>query len=239
MPRLYSSKGRYRCRSELSVTKTRTRTSTRAMTETRPRSATLGTVVSNKRNSKATVHIARSGVTNEQIVGLDWLNRKNDAVAGVQVPESEADGVQAVQWSDADSDGADLDSSSWCFAALNNPRGLEGTLLVDSGADDHTCHPDFSKEFPFKKSVGLTLRDVQGNPLSHHGARHVNLSVGTGGQRANIDFQIADKSDNILRLAKLLRNGFVFNLRGETDSIMYHQRDPTKIVSLFSHKNSL
>ena len=109
--------------------------------------------------------------------------QKNGAVAGVQEPESEADSVQAAQWSDADSDGVDLDSSSWCFATLNNPRGPAGTLLVDSGADDHICHPDFGKEFSLIKSVGSTLRDVQGNPLSHQGTRHVNLIVGTGGQR--------------------------------------------------------
>ena len=95
MPRLGSSKGRCRCRSELSVTakrargvrtnppetkkgrtKARTRTSTRAMTETRPRDGTTGTVVSNKRSSRATVHTARSGATNAQFVGLDWLNTK-------------------------------------------------------------------------------------------------------------------------------------------------------------------
>ena len=90
-----------------------------------------------------------------------------------------------------------------------------------------------------KKSVGLTLRDVQGNPLSHHGTRHVNLSVGTGGQRANTDFQIANISDNMLSKVKLLRNWFVFKLRGETDSIMYHQRDPTTTVPFFLQKNSL
>ena len=108
-----------------------------------------------------------------------------------------------------------------------------GTLLVDSGADDHICHPDFAKEFLLKKSAGVTVRDVQGNPLSHHGTRHVNLSVGTRGQRANSDFQIADISDNILSLGKLLRNGFVFNLRGENDSIMYHHRDPKTTVPFF------
>ena len=90
-----------------------------------------------------------------------------------------------------------------------------------------------------KKSARLTVRDVQGNPSSHHGTRHVYPSVGTRGPRANIDFQIADMSDNILILGKLLRNGFVFNLRRETDSIMYHQRDPTKTFPLLLHKNSL
>ena len=63
--------------------------------------------------------------------------------------------------------------------------------------------------------------------------------MGTRGQRANIDFQIADISDNMLSLGKLLRNGFVINLRGENDSIMYHHRDPTTTVPLFLHKNSL
>ena len=46
------------------------------------------------------------------------------------------------------------------------------------------------------------MRDVQSNPLSHHGTRHVNLSVGTRVHRANIDFKIADISDNILSLVK-------------------------------------
>ena len=82
------------------------------------------------------------------------------------------------------------DSSSWCFATVSTPRGPSGgTLLVDSGADDHICYPDFAQESPSEKSTTLTLRDVQGNPLSQHGTRHVNLRVGTQGQRVNIDFQ--------------------------------------------------
>ena len=100
-------------------------------------------------------------------------------MAGAQEPESEAEDVKAAQWSDVDSEDVDMNSSSWCFTALNNPRGPAGTLLVDSGADDHIRHPDFATEFSLKKSAGMTLRDVQGNPLSHHGTRHVNLSVGT------------------------------------------------------------
>ena len=122
--------------------------------------------------------------------------------------------MKSSQWSNVDSDAMELDSSSWCFAAMNTSRNPAGTLLVDGGADDHICHPDFAKEFPLKKTVNLT-RDVQGNPLSGHGTRHVNLRVGTQGQRANIDFQIADISDNIPSLGKLLRNGFVFSLNGE------------------------
>ena len=117
------------------------------------------------------------------------------------------------------------------FCSVEQPKGPGKHFACQQcGADDHICHPDFANEFPLKKGARVTLRDVQGNPLSHHGTQHVNLSVGTRGQRANIDFQIADISDDILSLVKLLRNGFVFNLRGKNDSIMYHHRDPTTTV---------
>ena len=42
---------------------------------------------------------------------------------------------------------------------------------------------------------------------------------GNTGQRANIDFQVADISGNVFCLGKLLRNGFVFRLNGENDTI--------------------
>ena len=54
----------------------------------------------------------------------------------------------------------------------------------------------------------------------------------------NIDFQMLT-SDNTLSLGKLFRNGLVVSWKGETDSIMYHQSDPTTTVPLFLHKNSL
>ena len=54
----------------------------------------------------------------------------------------------------------------------------------------------------------------------------------------NIDFQM-HTSDNTLSLGKLFRNGLVVSWKGETDSIMYHQSDPTTTVPFFLHKNSL
>ena len=62
------------------------------------------------------------------------------------------------------------------------------------------------------------LRDVQGNALSHKGTRHVDDGGDAGAANANINFQVADISDNALSLGKLLRNGFVFRLYGENDS---------------------
>ena len=53
--------------------------------------------------------------------------QKNGAAAGVQEPESEAEDVKVAQWSDVDSEDVNMDSSSWCFAALNNPMGPTGT----------------------------------------------------------------------------------------------------------------
>ena len=74
-------------------------------------------------------------------------------------------------------------------------RWPASTLIVDSGADDHINHPKFAMAISSKKSTRLTLRAVQGNTASHDGTRHVNLTVGTQGQRADIDFQVADISD--------------------------------------------
>ena len=85
------------------------------------------------------------------------------AVAEVQEPEEEGEGLKSAHWSDAENDEMEPDTSSWCFAAVTMPRGPASTLLVDSGADDHTCHPDFAKESPSKKSTEVTFRDVQSN----------------------------------------------------------------------------
>ena len=57
--------------------------------------------------------------------------------------------------SDIDSEDVDMDSSSWCFAAFEHSKGPAGTLLVDSGAGDHICHPEFAKEFLLKKGAGV------------------------------------------------------------------------------------
>ena len=129
-------------------------------------------------------------------------------------------------------------SSSRCLAAMKTRRGPASTLLVDSGADDHFCHPDFAKQSPLKKEceVDTEICTRQSIISPWHTTRQ---SGRTQGQRANIEFQIADISDNILNSGKLLRNGFVFSLKGENDSIMCHQSAPTTTVPLFLHKRSL
>ena len=95
--------------------------------------------------------------------------------------EEEGEGVKSVHWSDAENDEVEIDASSWCLAAVTTPGGRPGTLLVDSGADDHICHPEFAKGLHRKMHRIDVAPDVQGNTLSHHGTLHVNLTVGTQG----------------------------------------------------------
>ena len=98
--------------------------------------------------------------------------QKNGALAGVQEPEAEGGGVESVQRSDVDSDIVELDSSSWCFTAMSTPRGPAGTLLVDSGADDHICHPGFAKESV--KSTSPTTENGYENCI--YSMNNINMS---------------------------------------------------------------
>ena len=130
--------------------KARTRTSKRTVTETRTRKDDWNNGQRQAKFQGYCSHCSKWGHKRADC-RTRLAQQKNGAVSGVQEPESEAEGVKAAQWSDVDSEDVDMDSSSLCFAALNNPRGPAGTLLVDSGADDPKCHPDFVKEFPLKK----------------------------------------------------------------------------------------
>ena len=170
MPRLDSSKGRCRCKLELPVmagrarkvranppetkarAKTRTRTSTRAMTETRTRNAPTGTMVSSMRNSRDTVHIARSGATNVRIVELDWLSRKMVQWPALKNLNLKQD-VKAAQWSDVDSE----DVVELVFCSVDQTKGP---------GRHFACRQ-------WCRRSHLTLRDVQGNPIisSRHPTR--------------------------------------------------------------------
>ena len=63
-----------------------------------------------------------------------------------------------------------LNATSWCFVACTagGPARQEGTLLVDSTADDHICHASFAVGLP-RKSNGTVLHGVQGRVVSHLG----------------------------------------------------------------------
>ena len=161
MLRLDSSKGRCRCRCKLELSamaararrvranppetkarakaKARTRTSTRAMTETRTRNATTWNI--GQRQAKFQRYFSHCSKWGHKRADCRTrlAQQKNGAVAGVQEPDSEAGDIKATQWSDVDSEDVDMDSSSWCFAASNNPRGPAGTLCRRSHLPTTFC----------------------------------------------------------------------------------------------------
>ena len=113
--------------------------------------------------------------------------------------------------------------------------GSTGSLLLDSGSDEHLCTPKFADLIP----TGLKLKDVQQNDLAISGQKTVPMLVGpTGGKHAMeaaATFRVAEVRDNILSLGKLVRKGFSFNLGPSSCSM---EKDGRK-VPLYLERNSL
>ena len=151
MPRLDSSKDRCRCKLELSAMAGRARRVRANPPDTKGKGQ-------RRRQEQGTRRLEHQSAASEipEILltmlkvepqsRIRLAQQKNGAVADVQEPEFETEDVKPAQWSDVDSEDVDMDSTSWCFAALNNPRGPAGISLVHSGADDHICHLDFTKK---------------------------------------------------------------------------------------------
>ena len=118
--------------------------------------------------------------------------------------------VQAVM--EIDDEGVSL---GWCFAAtsLCAAVGSTGSLLLDSGNDEHLCTPKFADLNPTTPDRSpLKLKDVQQNELAIIGEKVVPMMVGaTGGKQsleATATFSVAEVRDIILSLGKLVRKGF-------------------------------
>ena len=118
--------------------------------------------------------------------------------------------------------------------------GSPGSLLLDSGSDEHMCTSKFADLIPTSRDGSpLKLKDVQQNDLMISGQQTVPMLVGpTGGKHAieaTATFRVAEVRDNILSLGKLVRKGFSFNL-GPCGCSM--ENDGRK-VPLFLERNSL
>ncbi|CAK0869723.1 unnamed protein product [Prorocentrum cordatum] len=104
----------------------------------------------------------------------------------------------------------------WVFAVTAQPNGrvakVGGSILIDSGSDDHLCRHRFVPEAPISAAVDAPrLFDVQQRPLPTAGLRGVEMTLKEG-ITATADFLVADVSDDLLSMGKLLRQGFRFNL---------------------------
>ena len=76
-------------------------------------------------------------------------------------------------------------STGWCFglSSMCAVLGSTGSLLLDSGSDEHLCTPKFADLIPTGPDRSLLkLKDVQQNDLAISGQKTVPLLVGpTGG----------------------------------------------------------
>ena len=106
----------------------------------------------------------------------------------------------------------DETSTGWCFAvtSLRPAVGSTGSLLLDSGSDEHFCTPKFAVLIPTgpDRSI-LKLKDVQQNDLAISGQKTVPMLVEpTGGKRAmeaTSTFQVTEVCHKTLSLGKLVR----------------------------------
>ena len=110
--------------------------------------------------------------------------------------------------------------------------GSTGSLLLDSGGDEHLCTPR-------ALTAALKLKDAQQNDLAISGQKTVAMLVGpTGGKQAmeaTATFRVAEVRDNILSLGKLVRKGFSFTLGPRGCSM---EKDGRR-VPLYLERNSL
>ena len=138
--------------------------------------------------------------------------------------------------------GDDDTSTGWCFAltSMCAAAGSTGSLLLESGSDEHLCTPKFADLIPTSRDRSpLKLKDVQQNDLAISARKTVPMLVGpTGGKHAmeaTATFRVAEVRDNILSLGKLVRKGFSFNLGPGGCSM---EKDGRK-VPLYLERNSL
>ena len=115
--------------------------------------------------------------------------------------------------------GDDETSTGWCFAltSMCAAAGSTGSLLLESGSDEHLCTPKFADLIPTSRDRSrLKLKDVQQNDLVIACQKKVPMLVRpTGGKHAmeaTATFRVAEVRDNILSMGKLVRKGFSFNL---------------------------
>ena len=139
----------------------------------------------------------------------------------------------------------------WCSSSLTHCRRRDanwrrrnvdwtGSLLLDSGSDEHLCTPKFAELIPTSRDRGpLKVKDVQQNDLVISGQKKVPMLVGpTGGKHAmeaTVTFRVAEVRDNIMSLGKLVRKGFSFNLGPHGCSMEKDGRS----IPLYLERNSL
>ena len=131
----------------------------------------------------------------------------------------------------------DETSAGWCFgvSSMCAVLGSTGSLLLDSGSDEHLCSAKFADLIPTDPDRSLLkLKDVQQNDPTHTGQKTVPLLVGPSGGKQSMEatakFRVAEVRNNMLSLGKLVRKGFHFILGPCGCSDGTWKRKPKRIV---------
>ena len=140
-----------------------------------------------------------------------WRHKR--AGCGKRTADGKSKGGAAAASADNDGEVAAVMEASMLCAAV----GSTGSLLLDSGSDEHLCTPKFADLLTTGPDCRLLKRkDVQQNDLTISGQKTVPMLVGpTGGKQAmeaTATFRVAEARDNILSLVNLVRKGFSFTV---------------------------
>ena len=140
-----------------------------------------------------------------------------------------------------------LESDSWLMHVSSNfPKtarfsDVAGWILVDSGADEHVCSPNWATHVEAENDHWETiLRDVQGNKLKDRGGKIVRLTLGIenteGRQLAKVNFILGDISSPYLSLGRLLHLGC--NIVRDSNEL-YLMKRSASVLPLIIRRNSL
>ena len=104
-------------------------------------------------------------------------------------------------------------TSDWIFAVTwadswKESHESEIEILLDSGAYDHVCGPEFAANIPLLPRLDTgVLRNADGNEIPTHGRRRVRFQL-EDGQTAAVEFQVMNVKRCISSIGRLIDQGF-------------------------------
>ena len=110
-------------------------------------------------------------------------------------------------------------TSDWLFAVtwadnLEEIYESEGEILLDSGAYDHVCRPEFATHSPLLPRLDTgVVRNADGSEMPTHGRRRVRFRL-EDGQIASVEFQVMNVKRCIFSIGRLIEHYFRIDFEG-------------------------
>ena len=93
-------------------------------------------------------------------------------------------------------------------ASLEEIYELEVVILLDSGAHDHMCSPEFANHSPLLPRLDTgTVRNADGSEIPTHGRRRVRFRL-EDRQTASVEFQVMIVKRCISSIGRLIEQCF-------------------------------